>query len=104
MWQGWFDLAVGIWLIISTFIPAIRTPASMIAAGAAAVLFGFWGAGRRNSWQGTLNGIIGIWLILSGIWFYLAVPWNFFFSGLVIGILAIWNVAGHPAKKHITAQ
>ena len=105
MWQGWFDLAVGIWLIISAFVPAIRTPASMVAAGATAIIFGFWGAGRRNSWQGTINGLIGIWLLISAIWLFLAVPWNFFFSGVVIGILAIWNIASHPAgQQRVTAR
>ncbi len=48
MWQGWIDLAVGIWLIISDFIPALRTPTSMLAAGAVAIVFGFWGAGSPN--------------------------------------------------------
>ncbi len=104
MWQGWFDFIVGIWLVISGFIAAIRTPASMIVAGAAAVVFGFWGAGRSNSWQGTVNGILGIWLLLSAIWFNLAMPWNFFVSGAIIAILAIWNVAEHPETKHVTAH
>ena len=102
MWQGWIDLAAGVWLIVSTFIPAIRTPASIIAAGIVVFIFGFWGAARVNSWQGTVNGIIGIWLFLSGVAFMLAVPWNFFISGVVIGILAIWNIAQHetPGQLH----
>ena len=37
MWQGWIDIAAGIWLFLSGLIPAIRTPASMIAAGAAVI-------------------------------------------------------------------
>ena len=37
MWQGWIDIAVGIWLFLSGLISAIRTPASMIAAGAAVI-------------------------------------------------------------------
>jgi hypothetical protein len=103
MWQGWMDLAAGIWLIISAFIPAIRTPASMIVGGIVVFVFGFWGAARVNSWQGTINGIIGIWLFLSGVAFMLAVPWNFFISGVVIGILSIWNVAQHESPGQVHA-
>ncbi len=91
MWQGWFNLTVAAWLIFSTFISAIRTPASMIVASIVAVVFGFWSAAEK-SWQGTINGIIGVWLFLSGIWFGLAAPWNFFISGIVIGVIAIWNI------------
>ncbi|MFZ0455461.1 MAG: hypothetical protein WCE54_13670 [Ignavibacteriaceae bacterium] len=98
MWQGWIDLAVGIWLIVSGFITALRTPASMLVAGAVAIVFGFWGASRANSWQGTINGIIGIWLFLSAIWFSLIVPWNFFVFGVAIAILAIWNIAQNPEQ------
>jgi hypothetical protein len=91
MWQSWIDLAVSVWLIISTFVMAIRTPASMFVAGIVAIIFGFWAA--SNSWQGAVNGILGVWLFLSGVAFSLAVPWNFFISGIVVGILAIWNLS-----------
>jgi hypothetical protein len=103
MWQGWMDFAVGVWLIVSGFIPALQTPSSMIVAGIVAFVFGFWGAARVNSWQGTINGILGVWLFLSGIAFSLIVPWNFFISGAVIGILAIWNVAQHESSGQIHA-
>lgn len=101
MWQAWLDLAVGIWLIICGFVPALQTPASMIVAGIVAFVFGFWGAARANSWQGTVNGIIGIWLFLSAVAFGLVVPWNFFISGIVVGILAIWNISVHEAPGQI---
>jgi len=106
MWQGWIDLAVGIWLIVSGFVPALRTPASMLVAGAVAIVFGFWGASRANSWQGTINGIIGIWLFLSAIWFSLVVPWNFFVFGVAVAILAIWNIAQNPenTQTHMHAH
>ena len=102
MWQGWIDLAVGIWLVVCAFVPGLQTPASMIVPGIAAFVFGFWGAARVNSWQGTVNGIIGIWLFLSGIAFNLFVLWNFFIAGALVGVLSIWNVARHsePAQLH----
>ena len=45
-----------------------------------------------------------VWLFLSGIAFALALPWNFFISGAVIAILAIWNLAQHetPGQVHAT--
>ena len=102
MWQGWIDLAAGIWLIICGFIPLLRTPVSMLVGGAVVFIFGFWGASRNNSWQGTINGIIGAWLFLSAIWFNLVVTWNFFIFGAVIAILAIWNVTEHSEPSHIS--
>ena len=104
MWQGWIDIAAGIWLFLSGLIPAIRTPASMIAAGVAVVIFGFWGSGTQKSWQSIVNGLVGVWLVLSGIWFNLAVPWNFIVFGALIIILAIWNVAEHTTPTHVTAR
>ena len=104
MWQGWFDFAAGIWLIVSAFIPAIQTDASMIVGGAVALIFGFWGAATDNSWQSICNGVIGIWLLLSGIWLNLAAPWNFFIFGAVMVLLAIWNIVQHPQAKHIPAH
>lgn len=102
MWQGWFDLAAGIWLVISSFIPALQTPASILTAGIVIAIFGFWSA-TENSWQGTVNGIIGVWLFLSGVAFSLAVPVNFFVSGIVVGLLAIWNLSSHnePNAVHV---
>lgn len=98
MWQGWIDLAAGMWLIVCSFVPALQSPASMIVGGVAAIIFGFWGASRVHSWQGTVNGLIGVWLFLSAVAFFLVVPWNFFASGIVIGVLAIWNIAQNPMQ------
>lgn len=104
MWQGWFDLAAGIWLVISAFIPNIQSDASIIVGGAVALLFGLWGAVNEKRWQSVVNGVVGIWLLLSGIWFNLIAPWNFFIFGVVIGLLAIWNLLQHPEAKHAIAH
>lgn len=104
MLQSWFNIAVGIWLLLCGFIPSLQTPASMITAGAVAMLFGFWGTGRTFSWQSTINGIIGIWLFLSGVWFHLYVPWNFFVFGAAMLILAVWNTSEHPKPSHVVAR
>ena len=100
MLQSWFNIAAGAWLIVCGFVPSLQTPASMIVAGAVAMLFGFWGAGRTGSWQSIINGMIGIWLFLSGVWFTLYVPWNFFVFGAAAFILAAWNTTEHPTPSH----
>lgn len=104
MWQAWFNIAVGIWLVICAFVPSLQTPASMIVPGVVSFVFGFWGAERINSWQGYVNGFLGIWLFLSAVWFMILAPWNFFIAGIVIGILAIWNTAEHPHPQHAHAH
>ncbi len=100
MWQGWVDIIIGIWLILCGFIPALQTPPSMLIAGVAAAIFGFW----SKTWQGTTNGIIGFWLFFSGVWFGLVAPWNFFISGGIMTILAVWNATKHPHVQHMPAQ
>jgi len=104
MLQAWFNIAVGLWLLLCGFIPSLQTPASMFVAGAVAMLFGFWGTGRTGSMQSTVNGMIGIWLFLSGIWFDLYVPWNFLVFGAAITILAIWNTTEHTHPTHVMAK
>ncbi len=104
MWQAWLNIAVGIWLIICAFVPALWTPASMIVPGVVSFVFGFWGGGMESSWQGYVNGVIGTWLFLSGIWFMLYEPWNFFLSGIVVTVLAIWNSIQHQHPMHAAAH
>lgn len=104
MIQSWFNIAVGIWLILSGFIPPLQTPVGMISAGAVAMLFGFWGIARAKSWQSLLNGIIGIWVFLSGVWFHLFVPWNYFIFGAALLVFAIWNTADHPHPSHVALR
>ena len=95
MWQGWFDLVAAIWLIMSAFTPDTRTLASMIAAGIVITIFGFWGARERKSWQGIINGLIGVWLLIAAIWLNFVWQWNFLISGMIIGLLALWNILQH---------
>ena len=105
MWQAWFNLAVGIWLVICGFIPGLQTPVSMLVPGAVAFIFGFWSTYTDKSWQGIVNGVSGIWLFLSAVWFGLFIQWNFLVFGVLIGIMALWNITEHPHRAHhATAQ
>ena len=103
MWQAWLNLAVGIWLIICGFVHPLQTPAIMIVSGIAAIVFGFWSAARVNSGQGTIIGIIGIWLLLSSGVLILPDKWNFFASGILVAVLAVWNLAGYEAPRQINS-
>ncbi len=99
MWQSWVNLAAGIWLILSGIIPSIHTPASMIVAGAVAVICGFWAGVEK--WPGYVTGIIGIWLLLSAIWFGLVVSWNFILFGIIVALIAIWNLSSPPHGRPV---
>lgn len=101
MWQSWINLAIGLWLILCGFVPALQTPDSMIIPGILALIFGFWSTTRVSSWEGVINGIAGIWLFLSGLWFQFYLPWNFLVIGGIITVLSLWNLAEHPDPSHI---
>jgi hypothetical protein len=104
MWQGWINVFAGAWLILCGFIPALRSPVSMFAAGAVIFVDGILGTIENRSWQSGLNAAAGAWLFLSGIWFGLYVPWNFLVFGVFVLLLAGWNLSQHPNPTHATAQ
>jgi hypothetical protein len=87
MWQGWINLVLGAWLIISSFVPLLQTPANLIIVGILAVVFGFW---AYKDWRGDIAGILGLWIFLSGSRFNLVFSWNFIISGIVLSIFGFW--------------
>jgi len=97
MWQGWINLVLGVWLILSGFISPLQTPANLIIVGILAAICGFWGA---KNWKGRINGILGLWIFLSGSVFNLAFSWNFIISGILLSILGIWRaiIPNHREK------
>jgi hypothetical protein len=104
MWQSWLNFFAGVWLIICAFVTPLRTPASMIAAGAVAFILGFWAVARTEDWKGAVNGSIGVWLLLSGIWFGILGVWNFLAFGVALAIFALWNIVQHPSPTHAPAH
>ncbi len=99
MWQAWVNLVIGLWLILSGFIPELDTPSLMLISGFIVFLSGFSAAISSKSWEGILNSLIGVWLILCSIWFNFFMPWNFFVTGGVIFVFAVWNINEHPRSK-----
>lgn len=101
MWQSWFNLAIGIWLIFCGFTPSLQTPTSMVVPGALAFVFGFWTTTRIKNFEGPISGMAGVWLFLSAVWFHFYLPWNFFVIGGIITVLSIWNLTEHPDPSSI---
>lgn len=95
MWQGWANLILGVWLIISGLITTLHQPINMIIVGILAAIFGFW---AYKMWQQVVNGVLGIWIFLSGIAFNLVGPANFIIVGIVMGILGVWSALTHPRE------
>jgi len=88
MWQGWINLVIGVWLVISGIFATLQTPINMIIVGILAAIFGFW---AYKMWQGIVNGVLGIWVLLSGLAFNLVIPVNFIVVGIVMGALGVWT-------------
>ncbi len=99
MWQGWVNLILGIWLIISGFVSSLQTPANLIVVGILATVFGFW---AYKMWQGIANGILGLWTLLSGLVFHLLNPTNFIIVGLLMGVFGAWE--GYSQRKQMQAK
>jgi hypothetical protein len=99
MWQGWINLVLGVWLIISGLVSSLQTPANLIITGILVAVFGFW---TYKDWLGDIIGVLGLWSLLSGIWFSLFSPANFLIVGVLIGGLGFWEAYLHskPITPH----
>ena len=95
MWQGWVNLILGLWLILSGLVLSLQSSVNMIVVGILAAIFGFW---AYKLWQGVVNGILGIWIFLSGIAFNLVNQVNFIVVGIIMGILGVWCALSHPGE------
>lgn len=99
MWTNWVSLAIGAWIFISGWIPAVQSEWNLIIFGVLAAVFGF--ASYKN-WQGIVNGVAGIWLFLCGIWFMIMAPANFLITGIVMVLLGLWGALYHSHTGEVT--
>lgn len=44
MWLNWITAILGIWLIVSSFIPALCSRTNLLIVGVAVAALGFWTA------------------------------------------------------------
>lgn len=101
--QDWGNLALGVWLLVSTLIihyPAIYLNAALNSymTGVAIVVFSACAMYIPRIWEEVLNVALGLWLIVS--------PWMLGFSsnmnltanalivGLAVVLLAGWAILG----------
>ncbi len=101
MWQGWVNVVLGIWMLISGFVPSLQTPVNLIIVGLLIAVMGFT---AYKTWQGIVNGILGLWLFVSGAIIHLMAPANFIIVGLVVALIALWEALGQTREmRHKTA-
>jgi len=97
MWQGWINLILGVWLILSAFVAPLQTPANLVIVGILAAVFGF---STFKNWQGDVAGVMGVWAFLCGVWFKVLTPANFLIVGLILAISGLWE--GLMTTRHAT--
>lgn len=100
-WQDWVNLAMGVWLFVAPWVLGFADlPAAawncwmmgvVVAAVSVAALIQF------VRWEEWINAGIGLWLLVSP-WLLgfagadqAAALWNHVISGLIIGVLALWE-------------
>ncbi|MCD6234568.1 MAG: SPW repeat protein [Candidatus Marinimicrobia bacterium] len=86
MWQAWVNVILGLWLVVSGFIPGVQVNWNMIIAGILIALLGFTAS---KKWPAIVAGILGIWIFISGLFPSLIVQINFIIAGLAVLILSL---------------
>lgn len=104
-WQDWANLALGVWLFVSPWLLGyVAVPAAawnswvcgiVAAAMAVASLI------QYARWVEWVNVAVGVWLVVSP--WVLAFAWagemasvfNHVVVGLLVGVLALWDVLAH---------
>ncbi len=99
MWTARLSLIIGLWLIVSGFVNDFRNPSLMIAIGLVVLILGLMGFISVKSWEGILNFFVGVWLVLCGSWFNFFMPWNFFVTGGIVFVFAVWDITEHPRTR-----
>ncbi|MBI5164282.1 MAG: SPW repeat protein [Magnetospirillum sp.] len=104
-WQDWVNLIIGAWLFVS---PWVLGYADLPAAAWNSWIFGIVVAVvsiaaliQFAQWEEWINVLFGVWL-LAAPWVMgfaaagePAPVWNHVGVGLVVGILALWDVLSH---------
>lgn len=96
MWQGWLNLLLGLWLIISGLLTALQGPANMVIVGVLAVFIGFF---LVRKWEGVAIGILGIWVLICGFITGFITTHNLLVTGIVISLISMINIF-HAHKQH----
>lgn len=107
--QDWFNLILGVWLVIAPFVGVGMTSDaaawnSYVAGVAVAILAGA-AIARPQAWEEWVNLLIGLWLVLApfvlGFTDQPGPMWNQIVIGLLIGADALWAAVQYsPRRAH----
>ncbi|HBY19312.1 MAG TPA: hypothetical protein DEH00_09120 [Candidatus Marinimicrobia bacterium] len=86
MWQAWVNVILGLWLVVSGFIPSLQANWNMIIAGIVIAILGFT---VSKEWPAIVAGVVGIWIFISGLVPSLIAPINFIIAGIVVLIVSL---------------
>ena len=106
-WQDWFNLVLGVWLVVAPFVGvgAVNDVAAWnsYAAGAAVAIFALAAIARPQVWEEWVNLVIGLWLILAPFALGFAdqpvAMWNQIIVGILIGLDALWAAAQYTGRR-----
>lgn len=109
-WQDWFNLVLGVWLIVAPFI-GIGASNSDVAAGnsyvlgAAVAIFAIVALASGRVWEEWVNLVLAAWLIIApfvlGFSDQTGAMWNHVIVGLLIGADALWAALQYsPQRMH----
>lgn len=119
-WRNWVMLVLGAWLFLTPWIFGFTVGAPVEGAttgfstaawnawivGVVIAALALWAALRFAEWHDWVNGVLGVWLVVSpwilGFAALTAAVWNHVIVGLVVVILAaweIWDVRRQPAQR-----
>ena len=103
MWNAWAVGCLGLWLIVTAFLPmtVMDTVIHDLTVGIVIFVAG-WSMRSDCPLQGRCSAVLGLWLmavlLLSGLGYGAARQWNLLVSGLlltVLGLTALGSLS-HP--------
>jgi len=106
MWQDWLNFILGLWLIVSGFIPSLLTGSgnlwNHLIVGILILIFSIWVV--KSRWPEWINFILSIWLIIAAFIPSIAdvtAKWNNIIVGILIVIFAIWAASMKPKTTEV---
>ena len=83
----------------------------IVIAGVAIIVLAVWSrAGDAMKWFSTVNILLGLMLLAFGIWewtspfAHLFVFWFVFWTGALVGVLALWAAVYRPRPPQVVAH
>lgn len=106
-WQDSVNLVLGLWLVLSPFMPfmGIGTLTGVAALnsyifGAIITGFALWALLKPQLWEEWINLVIGLWLIVAPFALGFASMSKVMWSAIIVGLLvagdALWSMLKRP--------